>query len=121
MPLATVVAHGESVIITFYEDGDDGRDPADKGNEREDKDADGVDALPEGVAEGEAYSATEIGPELTAYLELEFFAIYQRFCLLAEIGEEGRSVDKKEVLEQREKEEEEHDVHHASAHDEQKA
>ena len=98
MPLAAVVTHGETIVIAFDEDGDDGGDPADERNEGEDEDANNVDGLPEGVAEGESVGTPEIGPEVAVQLELEFSARDEGFRLLAEVGEKGGAKDEKKIF-----------------------
>ena len=121
MPLAAIVAHGKPIVITLHEEGDDGGDPADEWNEREDEDRYCVDGLPKGVAEGETDSPTEIGVKLLVGFELELATGDEGFGLLAEIGEKGGAYDKEQVFEQGEIKEYQHQSHHDASHHEQEA
>src|SRR5271170_3672103 len=40
MPLAAIVEHGKTIIVAFHKSADNGRDPPDQGNKRQDKDRD---------------------------------------------------------------------------------
>ena len=121
MPFATIVQHGEAVIITFHEGGDDGGDPSDQGEEGKDEDGDGIDCLPEGIAESEADAPEHVLPELGGEPDIILIAIDQVFGLLAQIGEQGRADDQEQVLEQGELEEYQDQSHHDAPHDKDKA
>jgi len=100
MSLAAVVTHRETIIITFDEDANDGHDPADKGDEREDEETNDIHGLPERVAEGEADAAAHVEEELfPVEFEVVAAAVDEGFRLLAEIGEEGGADDEEEIFE----------------------
>lgn len=100
MPLGAIVEHAEAVIITFDQHADDGRDPADDGDEREEEDTDRINRLPCDVTEGDADAAADVAEHLDAVKgELIFATIDKRFCLLAKIGEQRGADDEKQIFE----------------------
>src|SRR5579872_1129966 len=122
VPLTAVVEHGETVVITLHQGSDDGRDPTDQGYERQDEDGHRVDRLPYGVAKRYPDAAPHVVKELfTVELEVAFGGRDEGFRLLAQIREERRAEDKKEIFKKREIEKNEDQVYHHPAHDKEKA
>jgi len=121
LAFATIVQHGEPVIIALYKHRNEGCDPADQGEEGEDEDGDGIDCLPQGIAEGEADAPSHVLPELGGELDVLLFSVDQGFGLFAQVGEYGGADDQEEIFEQREVEEDQHQPHHDASHEKKKA
>lgn len=121
MAFAAVVKHGESIIMAFHKGGDDGSDPAYEGDKGQDKDRDRIYRLPEGIADGEPDAAPAVEQELPVEPEMEILAVDERFGLLAEIGEQRRADDQKEIFEKRKIKEDQDEVDHDAAHQEEEA
>jgi hypothetical protein len=121
MPLAAIVEHRETIVITFYEGGDHGRDPADYRDERQDQDTDRIDGLPGDVAQRHADAAAHVLQHKGAVeYEVVGLAVDESLGLLTEICEQRRADDQKQIFEKREIKEEQREVYHHAAHDKKK-
>ena len=115
---AAIVQHGKSIVIAFYKNTDHGRDPAHEGDERKDQQADQIDCLPQGVAYGHADTDQHVLPERLIEPHFILLSVEQGIGLLAEISEQGGADDEDEIFEEGKIEEDEDEVDHQAAHDE---
>ncbi len=109
--LATVVDHGETIIVAFDQDAKDRCCPADQWQQRKEQKPHGVESLPETIAQSDLHPSSHIPQELTQ-AEGEFPSFNDRGRLLTEVGEYGRAYDQPEKLEEGKIEEQKDHPHH---------
>jgi len=115
---AAIVQHGKSIVIAFYKNTDDRRDPAHEGDKRKDQQRDQIDCLPQGVAQGHADTDQHLLPELPVEPHFILLSVEQGVGLLAEISEQGGADDENKIFEEGKIKEDEDEVDHEAAHDE---
>lgn len=117
MALAAIVERREAIVIAFHEGTDDRRYPAYHRDKGQDEDGNGVDGLPEAVAQCECDAAAHVFQQLIEF-KIVFLSIDQRFGLLGQIGKERGTDDQYDIFKKGEIEEEENDPDHQVAHQE---
>ena len=114
LPLATVIEHGKSVVITFIEEGKERRYPAQYGDERYDHQHDGIYGLPEQVTESQSYAPFHALPQ-PAIAEGIFGAFYDGLRFFAQEAEYRRTDGQPDVFEPGKIGEQQYQPHHNAA------
>ena len=118
MPFATVIKHGKTEVVTFHQEGEQGRYPSYYRDKRKYQEGNRIHRLPEHVPECEFDAPGDVFQQLTG-AERKILPFDDRFCLFAQVGEERGADDKEDVFEQGEIEQQHDQLQHELPEDEQ--
>src|SRR6185295_17578641 len=90
MPLATVVKHGESVIVAFHKQRENGCGPTNNGHQGKNQNGQCINRLPKRVAQGQLNATNNILAQLLPAKRI-VLALDNGFCFLAQIGKYRRT------------------------------
>ncbi len=120
IPLAAVIHHGEPVIITFHEKGDQRCDPAHYRQQGKQHEAYHVNRLPQCITKGKPDAPPGIFHQLCK-VEREIPSFNNGGCFFTQVRKYRRANDEEHVFKQREVKKDHDQPEHHAGHHEQKA